>query len=129
MVGGPSAANNLRKELLPFFAYAIKSLRLDRVNPIDQAASIKVPKGGFHTWSEEEIAQYRDHHAVGTSARLALEIFLWTAQRRGDASGFGRKHIRDGMIEVTPAKTASSSGKTVWLPVAPSCSKRSRRCR
>ncbi|NOW46224.1 integrase [Novosphingobium sp. SG751A] len=119
MIGGPSAANNLRKELLPFFAYAIKALRLERVNPVEQADTVKVPKGGFHSWSEEEIAQYRAHHALGTSARLALEIFLWTAQRRGDASTFGPHHLRDGMIEVTPAKTANKTGKTIWLPVAP----------
>lgn len=119
MIGGPSAANNLRKELLPFFAYAIKSLGLTRPNPVEQADSIKVPKGGFHSWSEDEITQYRAHHALGTSARLALEIFLWTAQRRGDASTFGPKHLRDGLIEVTPAKTANSSGKTIWLPAAP----------
>lgn len=119
IVGGPSAANNLRKELLPFFAYAIKALRLDRINPVEQADTVKVPKGGYHSWSEEEIAQFREHHKLGTSARLALEIFLWTAQRRGDASSFGPKHIRDGMIEVKPAKTANSTGKTLWLPVAP----------
>jgi integrase len=119
MIGGPSAASNLRKELLPFFAYAFKVLRIERLNPIEQADTVKVPKGGFHSWSEEEIAQYRDRHAVGTSARLALEIFLWTAQRRGDASTFGRRHMRDGMIEVTPAKTANSTGKVIWLPAAP----------
>lgn len=119
MVGGPSAASNLRKELLPFFAYALKALRLDRQNPVQQAGTVKVPKGGFHSWSEEEIAQYRRHHALGTTARLALEIFLWTAQRRGDASTFGRRHLRDGLIEVVPSKTAKKNGKTVWLPAAP----------
>jgi len=119
MIGGPSAASNLRRELLPFFAYAIKLLRIERQNPVDQANTIKIPKGGFHSWSEEEIAQYREHHPLGTSARLAIEIFLWTAQRRGDASTFGPRHMRNGMIEVTPAKTANSTGKTIWLPVAP----------
>lgn len=118
-IGGPSAAMNLRGELLPFFAYAFKLLGIEKTNPVEQAAPIAVPKGGFHTWTEAEIAQYRAHWQLGTKPRLALEIFLWTAQRRGDAARFGRKHLVDGRIEVTPAKTRNSSGATIWLPVAP----------
>ncbi len=113
--GGPSAANNLRGELKPLFDYAFKLLGIDKPNPVDQAAPITVPKGGFHSWSEEEIAQYRRHHALGTQARLAAEIVLWTWQRRGDASLFGRKHLRDGKFQFTQSKT----GKPMWLPVAP----------
>lgn len=119
MIGGPSAANNLRGELKPFFDYAIKLLGLQRPNPVDQAASISVPKGGFHTWTEEEIQQYRAYHPLGTKPRLALEIFLWTALRRGDASSFGRKHLKDSKIEVTPSKTKDSTGQVLWLPAAP----------
>lgn len=119
MIGGPSAAMNLRGELLPFFDYAFKLLGLEKQNPVAQAASIAVPKGGFHTWTESEIALYRKRWAMGTKARLALEIFLWTAQRRGDASTFGRKHLVDGQIEVTPSKTRNSTGATIWLPAAP----------
>lgn len=118
-IGGPSAAANLRGELKPFFDYAIKLLGLQRPNPVDQAEAIAVPKGGFHTWTEDEIAQFRACHALGTKPRLALEIFLWTALRRGDASTFGRRHLKDGMIEVTPSKTKDSTGQTLWLPAAP----------
>ena len=118
-IGGPSAAMNLHGELLPFFAYAFKLLGIDKQNPVAQAAPIAVPKGGFHTWTEQEIAQYRAHWQIGTKARLALEIFLWTAQRRGDASKFGRKHLVDGRIEVTPAKTRNSTGATLNLTAAP----------
>lgn len=113
--GGPSAANNLRGELKPLFDYAFKLLGIEKPNPVDQAATIAVPKGGFHSWSEEEIAQYRHCHPLGTQARLAAEIVLWTWQRRGDASQFGRKHLRDGRFQFTQSKT----GKTLWLPVAP----------
>lgn len=119
MVGGPSAAMNLRGELLPFFAYAFKLLGIAKTNPVEQAAAIAVPKGGFHTWTEAEITQYRAHWKLGTKARLALEIFLWTAQRRGDASQFGRRHLVDGRIEVTPAKTKNSTGMKIALPAAP----------
>lgn len=113
--GGPSAASNLRGELKPFFDYAHKVLGVEKPNPVDQAAPIAVPKGGFHSWTEEEIAQYRARWPLGTMARLAAEIVLWTWQRRGDAATFGRKHVKDGKYRVTHAKT----GKVGWLPFAP----------
>lgn len=113
--GGPSAANNLRGELKPFFDYGFKLLTIEKANPVDQAAKITVPKGGFHSWDEDEIAQFRAYHPLGTKARLALEIFLWTWQRRGDGAEFGRQHIRNGKIAYTQGKT----GKEIWLPMAP----------
>ena len=113
-LGGPSAALNLRGELLPLFRYAMR-LGLVTVNPVELATPPKAPRGGFHTWTEEEIAQYRARHQLGTKARLALEIFLWTAQRRGDASTFGRQHLAGGKVTYTQAKT----GKTLSMPAAP----------
>lgn len=113
--GGPSAADNLRGELKPLFDYGFKLLGIEKPNPVDQAAPITVPKRGFHSWDEDEIAQFRAHYPLGTKARLALEIFLWTWQRRGDAVAFGRKHMRDGKVAFTQSKTS----KTLWLPAAP----------
>jgi integrase len=115
MVGGPHAARNLRGELLPFFRYAVK-LKLIPNNPVELSAIPKAPKSsGFHSWTDEEIEQYRDHWPMGTNARLALEIFLWTWARRGDGSTFGRSHLKNGKITYTHAKT----GETVTLPAAP----------
>ncbi|MBO0749849.1 MAG: tyrosine-type recombinase/integrase [Porphyrobacter sp.] len=113
--GGPHAASNLYGELVPFFRYAIRQ-GLIATNPVELADAPKVPRSqGFHTWTDDEIEQYRAAHALGTKARLALEIFLWTALRRGDASGFGRAHLKAGKIAYTHAKT----GQTVWMPAAP----------
>lgn len=113
--GGPSAASNLRGELAPLFDYGFKLLGVTKPNPVDQAAKIAVPKGGYHSWSEDEIARFRAHWPLGTKPRLALEIMLWTWQRRGDAASFGRRHIRDGRIEFI----ASKNDKPIWLTIAP----------
>lgn len=113
-LGGKTAAFNLRKQLKRLFDYAVK-LEIIPSNPVQHAAKIKVPKGGFHTWTEEEIAQYQDKHLLGTKARLALEIMLWTLQRRGDATQFGPPNIRGGRINYQQGKT----GKDLWLPVPP----------
>jgi integrase len=113
-VGGTTAAFTLRKQLKRIFDYAVK-LEMIPTNPVSQSERIKLPKGGFHTWTEEEIAQYQERHPLGTKPRLALEIILWTLQRRGDVSQFGPQHIRGGKISYVQGKT----GKELWLPVPP----------
>ncbi len=119
MIGGPSAAMNLRGELLPFFDYAFKLLGIEKQNPVAQASGVAVPRGGFHPWTDPEIEQYRQRWPMGTQARLAAEIILWTALRRGDASSFGRKHLIDGQIEIIPAKTRESTGVSIRMKAAP----------
>lgn len=114
MVGGQVAAVALRKQLRRLFAYAKKTGWI-AANPVEDADRIgKNRIKGFHTWTEVEIAQYQKRHPYGTKARLALEIILWTGQRRGDARLFGRKHIVNGKINYTTGKT----GVDLWLPVA-----------
>jgi integrase len=84
-------------------------------NPAELAEGVKAPKGGLHPWSEAEIAAYRAKHPLGTKARLALEIMLWTGLRLGDAAKFGRGHIKGGIVRYAQAKT----GKELVLPAAP----------
>lgn len=118
MEGGDEAARKLRKELVRLFDFAVKS-RMRATNPVIQSERVKVPPSqrskGFHTWTEPEIAQYRAHHKLGTKARLAMELMLWTDQRRIDAIRMGRQHITDGRIKITQSKT----GKELLIPVAP----------
>tara|TARA_R110002074_G_scaffold262994_1_gene435091 strand:+ start:8663 stop:9760 length:1098 start_codon:yes stop_codon:yes gene_type:complete len=112
--GTPTAANKLRKKLkqLMTFAVAIDMIVKD---PMTQTKPFKVRSGGYHTWTEEEIAQYQQRHELGTKARLALELLLWTGQRLGDAILMGRQQIQRGRIRVIQEKT----GADLWIPVAP----------
>lgn len=112
----PSAARNLRKQLRRLFAFAVKC-RMRPDNPVEQTENVRQRKGhkGFHTWTEEEIAQYRATHPLGTTARLALELYLWTGNRKTDALGLGRQHIKNSAFRITQQKT----GKTLVIPIAP----------
>lgn len=115
IVGGKEASRSLRKQLVRLFDFAIKC-EMIATNPVRLATPVKVGKSkGFHTVTPQEIAQYRTRHPLGTMARLALEILLWTWQRRGDAHMFGPKHLKGGKIHYDQAKT----GKSLWLPAAP----------
>ena len=109
------AAVSLRKQLWRLFAYA-KRLEWIKDNPVDDAERVAVPKtSGYYSWTEADIAKYQERHPLGTRARLALEIMLWTGQRRGDARLFGPEHIKKGQIHYRQAKT----GTVLWLPAAP----------
>lgn len=117
-VGGIDAAKKLRKELIRLFDFAVKiGMRTD--NPVRLSQEVKVAPGerskGYHTWTEQEIEQFRGKHKLGTRERLALELFLWSGQRRGDVRLFGRQNIKGGRIWINAGKT----GKEGSIPVAP----------
>ena len=71
---------------------------------------LKLPKMaktvGFHAWTEEEISKYKEHHAAGTKARLALELLLQTGHARSDVVRMGRQHVnRSGTLSMRRQKT------------------------
>jgi integrase len=110
----PGAAQELRKQLRRLFEFAVKC-RMRPDNPVAHTARIKNKTTGFHAWTEDEIAQFQAFHPIGTTARLALELYLWTGNRKADALKLGRQHIRDGAFHLTQLKT----GKKLAIPIAP----------
>jgi len=98
----PAAANELRKVLSGLLDHAIRlNWRTD--NPARLTETYK-EGDGFHTWTEDEIEQYRAKHALGTMARLVLELALNSAARRCNVAALTRDDIRDGRIFVGHAK-------------------------
>lgn len=111
--GGIEAARKLRKELMRLFDYAEKiGMRPHGSNPVRHSEKVRVAAGerskGYHTWSEAEIAQYRAKHRIGTNARLAMELMLWTGQRRSDAYRLGPADVLDGRFALKQAKTGKA---------------------
>jgi len=104
--GTPAAANNLLRMLRMLMRYAIAH-NWRRDDPTAGQRAFRIRTGGFHTWSEAEIAQFEAHHAIGSRARLALALLLYTAQRRGDVVRMGRQHLRDGVLSIRQQKTGS----------------------
>ncbi len=103
----PFAARNWLKAIRHVMQHALIH-ELIRENPALGVRLKLVKSDGRHTWSEEEIAQYEAHHPIGTKARLALALGLFTAQRRGDVVRLGPQHIRDGVLSVRQQKTGAS---------------------
>lgn len=109
-----TAANMLRKRLSALMNFAIRQ-GMASTNPVLATKPYKVDSTGFHTWSEDEIARYEARHPVGTKARLAFDLMLWTGQRGGDARVMGPQHVKAKRLHVTQEKT----GAVVSLPILP----------
>lgn len=73
---------------------------------------------GFENWSEQEIAAFEAMHPIGTKARLALALLLYTAQRRADVIRMGRQHIRDGVLHTRQQKTGTALAIPVFAELA-----------
>jgi integrase len=105
MADRPESANGLIKALRQVFEAAIELTLIDN-NP---AASVKLLKSnnseGFHAWTIAEVEQFEATHPIGSKARLALALFLYTGQRRSDVVRMGRQHVRDGWINIRQVKT------------------------
>jgi len=112
--GTPAAAHNLLRMIRLIMKFSvIHGWRRD--DPTVGLKSPKMRQGGFHTWSEEEIAKFEATHAVGSRARKAFGLLLYTAQRRSDVIRMGRQHIREGAIVIRQQKT----GTLVEIPMHP----------
>jgi len=78
---------------------------------VDPTQGIKLPRAksdGVHTWTEDEIAAFEARHAVGSVARLALALGVYTGLRRSDAVTVGPQHVRDGVLSVKQKKTGGA---------------------
>jgi integrase len=112
--GKPGAALNLLGALRVLLRYAVAvGLRAD--DPTTGVRAPKLPDGGHYPWTEDDIARFEQRHALGTKARLALALLVYTGQRRTDVLALGRQHVRDGLIHLRQAKT----GKALAIPVHP----------
>ncbi len=96
------------------FEFAMDSGWVD-INPAVGAAAPLQKTDGYHTWTEAEVLQFQTYHPLGTQARLALNIMLYTGLRISDAIRIGPQHIKDGMIGVKTKKT----GANIFTPVLP----------
>jgi integrase len=112
----PHAARCWLVTLRSLCQFAVKRGWL-RANPTRDIKLAGIKGDGFHTWTDDEIAQFEAHHHIGTKPRLALALLLYTIQRRGDVVRMGRQHIRHltegDWLYVRQQKT----GKELMLPI------------
>ncbi len=123
----PAAADGRVKALRQLFAWAVKTKRL-RTNPAAEVEYIGGGGDGHHTWTVTEVRKYWGRHPVGTMARLAIDLLLFTGVRRSDAVRLGPPMSRDGWLHFTEWKGSrmrvkrrgrSEGAKHRELPILP----------
>lgn len=110
----PSMVNEYIRAMRAIFRFAVDSGWMEK-SPVEGITAERPKTDGFHTWTVEEVARYQARHPVGTQARLALDIMLYTGLRRSDAIVLGRQHVRGGNIHIRAGK----NGAEIVLPILP----------
>jgi integrase len=113
-IATPHMRKQWLKTLRGLMAYAV-SIQMRGDDPTFGFKVKHRQSDGIVTWGEPQIEAFRQHHALGTRARLALELLLNTVQRRSDVIRMGRQHIRGDSIQITQQKT----GAKLRLPLLP----------
>lgn len=124
----PDSANGLRKALREMMKVAVK-LEWRKDDPTQGVKKIKPKKkGGSHRWTDAEIAQFENRHPIGSKARLAMALGLFTGQARQDVIAMGEQYIGtetddEGReyeaLHWVRLKTEDSTGLALVIPVHP----------
>jgi integrase len=114
----PEAANAFVKAMRQVYKHGV-DMEMVPSNLAKEVPYIKTGSPGHHSWTVEEVAQFQSAHLIGTKARLALSLLLYTGQRRSDVVAIGPQHIRDGWLTITQVKNRKRSPVTISIPVLP----------
>lgn len=114
----PEAANARVKALRRVFAWAIEDEVADR-NPAAEVPYISTGSEGFHTWTVDEIRHFEARHPIGSKARLALGLMLYTGARRSDVVKLGPQMERDGYLCFTETKGRAHKIKEREIRILP----------
>ena len=114
----PEAANGRVKAMRQVFKWGVAKGHAP-FNPAREVPYFKSGSEGFHTWTVEEVQQFEERHPIGTKARLALALLLYTGQRRSDVIRFGKQHARRGKLTFTQHKGRNRKPHRLTLPILP----------
>ncbi len=114
----PGASKNRLKALRALFRWAVENEEAPH-DPTLGVKAIKYATQGFHSWELEEVEAFEARHPIGTKARLAMAILLYTSWRREDAVRLGPQHVRDGRIKYRQAKNEHRNPVDMDIPLHP----------
>jgi hypothetical protein len=130
----PHAANNRVKALRRLFAWVTSpEYGYAKKNPARDVGNLRGNNsGGIRAWPDSDALLYEARHPIGTTARLAFDLSLYTGVRRSDVLKLGPQMERwftetlpdgDGVelqnLVFTETKGASRTVKPHELPILP----------
>jgi integrase len=114
----PHAARSWLVTLRSLCAFALKRGLL-RADPTANVKRRAIKGDGFHTWTDDEIAQFGAYHPIGSKPRLAFALLLHTTQRRSDVVRMGRQHIRETHDGPALYVKQRKTGVELLIPIHP----------
>lgn len=99
----PAQANNFLKAMNGLFQWALKNKHVS-VNPCAGVERLHYKSDGFKAWGAEDAQDFCDRWPVGTTPRLAFELFLASGLRRGDVHKVGPQHLRGDVLHYRASK-------------------------
>jgi integrase len=120
----PEAANGRVKAIRQVFRFAVKKKDASgrpyvASNPTRDVEYFRTGSTGFYTWTVDDVQQYEARHPIGTKARLALALLVFTGQRRSDIIRFGKQLVKSGKLTFTQWKGRNRKPKRLQLPILP----------
>ncbi|MCW5694666.1 MAG: tyrosine-type recombinase/integrase [Pseudolabrys sp.] len=112
----PGASRNRLKALRALFRWAIENDQSPH-DPTRDIKPIRHVTKGHHAWTSEEIGAFEDKHPLGSKARLAMTLLLYTACRREDVVRLGPQHISRGRLQYRQAKNEHRNPVDLDIPV------------
>ena len=106
----PGAANTLVRVLSVLLSHSI-DLGWRRDNPARGVKQFKV--GEHRAWTDAEVSRFREFWPADTMQRRAMELALYTGQRRGDLAAMTKADVEGNAIRVIQSKT----GVRVSIPM------------
>lgn len=116
------SANNRLKAMRQVFKWGVAKEYVP-LDPAREVARFEIGGEGFRPWTLEDVEQFEKRHPIGTRARLALALLLYTGQRRSDVIRFGKQHIKNGALTFTQRKGRKRTPITLSLPILPTLQK------
>jgi integrase len=109
----PVQARNWLKALRGLLDFAVAE-KFRANNPARGFVLPKMKSKNRRAWTDEEIEQFERAHQIGSKARLAFALGLFTIQRLGDVIRMGRQHIRNGELTLRQGKTGTPLTLPKW---------------
>jgi integrase len=117
-VGLPAAGNQRLKAMRAMFKWAVEEEECEN-NPTIGVQKHNYQSDGHHTWTDEEMAQFRASFPLGTKQRVAIDLVSYTSCRREDVVRFGPQHRRNGRLVYRQAKNEHRNPIDLDIPVHP----------
>jgi integrase/recombinase XerD len=116
--GLPAAGNQRLKAMRAMFKWGLEEEECVN-NPTLGVQKHSYHTDGHHSWTDEEMAQYRAFYPLGTKQRVAIDLVSYTSCRREDVVRFGPQHRRNGRLVYRQAKNEHRNPIDLDIPVHP----------